>query len=320
MQGCPITMQKWKQSERSRQVDILLFDQFSNHCLANAVEPLRAANTLSRKPLYRWRFLSIDGMPVVSSSGLPVVPEIALPRSEGGDYLAVMPSYDFRKHASAANLRALQVAAQRRYQALVGMDTGSWLLAAAGLLDRRRATIHWDELDAMAEAFPEVEVRPDRFIVDGNRLSCGGVTTSFELILHLIREQHGPMLSLEVAALFMHGTSDPPLKSFATADAAIHAAVALMRRNIEAPLTIPQIAAEMGLGRKGLEALFRAQVGTTPQLLYKTLRLREARRLATHTKQSIPEIATRCGYADASAMSRAFRQEFGCTPSSLRNG
>ncbi len=311
-------MQNWKESDRTRQFDVLLFDRFSNHCLANAIEPLRAANHLSRKPLYRWRFFGIDGQPVLSSSGLPVMPESTLSRAEGGDYLIVMPSYEFRAHARADTLLALRAAA-RRYLALIGMDTGSWLLAAAGLLDGRRATIHWDELAALAETFPEVEVTDDRFVIDANRLSCGGVTTAFDLILHLIREQHGPMLALEVAAMFMHGTRETPWEYRRSKSAVIHAAVSLMRQNIELPLSIPAIAARMGISRKRLESLFQAETGTAPQTIYKSIRLREARRLVAHTGHSIAEIATRSGYADPAAMTRAFRAEFGTTPTALRS-
>lgn len=317
MQDWPMVMQSWNEKDPAWQVDVLLFDHFSNHCLANAIEPLRAANTLSRKSLYRWRFLGIDGAPVQSSSGLPVTPEAALRHVDGGDCLIVMPSYGFRAHASVACLHALRAAA-RRYGMLVGMDTGAWLLAAAGLLDGRRATIHWDEIGTLAETFPEVEVISDRFTIDGNRLCCGGVTTAFDLILHLIGEQHGSMLALEVAALFMHGTREHASQYRATPDAAVHAVVSLMRRNIEAPLPIPEIAARAGLSRKRLETLFRDRLRMTPQTVYRAIRLREARRLAEYSRQSISEIASRCGYDDATAMTRAFRSEFGCTPTSLR--
>ena len=320
MQGCPDIMQSWKPDERTRQIDVLLFDRFSNLCLANAVEPLRATNSISRRPLYRWRFLGIEAAPVTSSSGLPVMPESALRNSEGGDYLIVMPSYDFRSHANIATTRALRAAARGRYPTLIGMDTGSWLLATAGLLDGRRATIHWDEYDSLAETFPEVQVLRDRFVIDGNRLSCGGVTTALDLILHLIREHHGAMLSLEVAAMFMHGIREPPWNFRMTPDAAIHGAVSLMRRNIENPLPIPEIARRSAMDRKRLESLFSAETGCTPQVIYKKIRLREARRLLENTNQTIAEIATRCGYVNAASLARAFGGEFGRTPSSLRRG
>ncbi len=319
MQVPPIIMQIWKSSDATRTVGILLFDAFSNLCLANAVEPLRAANTLSGKRLYRWSFLSLEGSGVVSSSGLPVQPHAALGAEGGGDYLFVMPSYRFKEHATPDCHRGLR-AAQLRYDALVGMDMGSWLLASAGLLDGHKATIHWDELVHFAETFPNVDVTDDRFVRDGQFLSCGGVTTTFELVLNLIEQHHGPMLALEVSALFMFGEKaswfDASLK--ATRPHKLRMAAALMRRNIETPKPIPDIADRIGLTPKALSRVCHEAYGFGPARLYQAIRLREARRLCLNTGFSIEEISARCGYTNASALTRAFRQEFGMPPRDLR--
>jgi hypothetical protein len=103
-------MQNSRTSAPCRTVGVLLFDRFSNHCLANAIEPLRAANTFAGRTLYRWSFLSLDGAQVTSSSGLPVQPETTLARHPGGDYLFLMPSYGFRDQAGPATARALRSA------------------------------------------------------------------------------------------------------------------------------------------------------------------------------------------------------------------
>ncbi|MGI1663721.1 GlxA family transcriptional regulator [Palleronia sp. KMU-117] len=307
----------------TREIGVLLFDRFSNLCLANAVEPLRAANTLSGRGLYRWQFLSIDGAGVVSSSGLPVQPDAPLSRHPGGDYLFVMPSYGFRRHSTAPTLRALRAAA-RRFRVVVGMDTGAWLLAAAGLLLGRRATIHWDEITPFAERFSDVDVRPDRYVIDGDRITCGGVTTTFDLILDLIEAQHGAMLRLDVASLFLH--SDRPLARRADQGQGRHApyapvvdaALSVMRRTVETPLPVAAVAQATGVSQRALEAAFRRAFALTPQAVYRGLRLREARRLAEGTPMSVAEIAARCGYADPSALTRAFRAEFGASPRDLR--
>ena len=303
---------------RCRDVGVLLFDRFSNHCLANAVEPLRAANTFAGRTLYRWTYLSVDGARVTSSSGLPVEPHTTLARHPGGDFLFVMPSYGFREQAHPATLRALRSAAGR-FGTLVGLDTGAWLLAAAGLLAGRRATIHWDELTAMAERFPDVEVEDARYVIDGDRMTCGGVTTAFDLVLAMIEAHHGPMLRLEVAALFQPGEVVPRAHRLRpTPRGAVDAAVAAMRRNIETPLPLGQIAASAGLTQRALEAAFRNALGQAPQAVYRGLRLRHGRRLVLETAMSVAEIAARCGYADASAMTRAFRAEFGVSPRQMR--
>jgi transcriptional regulator GlxA family with amidase domain len=93
-----------------------------------------------------------------------------------------------------------------------------------------------------------------------------------------------------------------------------------MRRTVETPLPIAAVAQAAGLSQRALEAAFRDSLGLSPQSVYRSLRLREARRLAEGTAMSVAEIAGRCGYADPSAMTRAFRQEFGRSPRDLRRG
>lgn len=313
----PAIMQQRPAPQICQQVDVLLFDQFSNHCLANAIEPLRAANGFAGKALYRWSFLGIKTLPVVSSSGLPVMPSETLSRSAGGACLIVMPSYHFQRHTDPATLRALRAAAGR-YDRVIGMDTGAWLLAAAGLLDGRRATIHWDELGNFAEAFPEVDVVADRFVIDKDRACCGGATTAFDLILHLIRDRHGPMLTLEVASMFIYAQGGRLDEKRYDDDELVHAAVSLMRQAVEVPVPVPALAATLGVSRKQLEARFRHYTNATPQGVYRLIRLREAKRMAGTGALSIGEIATRCGYANAAAMTRAFKREFDEVPSAYR--
>lgn len=307
------------QNTKPQDVGILLFPSFSMHCLANAVEPLRAANQLSGRALYRWQYLSLDGAEVVSSSGLPVRPATKLGADEGGDMLLLMPSYGYRGFCGPAMSRGLRSAAAR-FDTIIGLDCGAWLMADAGLLDRRRATIHWDERTAFAESFPEVEVLDERHVIDGDRITCGGASTSFELMLDLIQRDHGAMLRVEVGALFMlgaHAAASPPVTQ-QSGIARIDRAVAVMRRHIEEPLPMEQVAEAVGMGARRMESVFRDGLGVSPRAVYKSLRLAEARRLLLQSGYSIAEIAGRCGYKDASAMSRAFRAEFGLSPSEVR--
>ncbi len=301
-----------------QKVGVLLFERFSNHCLANAVEPLRAANTLARKEIYTWQFLSLSGGPVASSSGLQVSPHSRLGAEGAGDILFVMPSYGYLEHVTPATARGLR-AASKRYKALAGFDTGSWLLADAGLLEKRKATIHWEELPAFQERFPEVEALRERIVIDGNRLSSSGASAAFDLVLRLISERHGEALALDVATLFMQadltGGSVRPERKYSRS---VARALALMQENLEEPLAMPVLARRLGRTQRTVEGRFKAELGATPRMVYKRLRLGLARKLAEETELSISEIAVRTGYADASAMTRAFGQEFGISPTSLR--
>ncbi len=299
--------------------NLLLFDGFSNHCLANLVEPLRAANTLAGQQLYAWRFYSLDGAPVQSSSGLRVSPHGAL-GGETGDVLVVMPSYGYLDLAVPDTLRALRRAATRHTR-LAGLDTGPWLLARAGLLDDCRATLHWDEFSRFEEAFPTIDAVQERFVIDGSRITCSGAMAAYDLAAALILEDHGPLLSMEVAHLLMNRSAPRayalPMNS---GDALVNRVLAVMQDTLEAPMLIRDIARALGCSQKKIETRVQAELGTTPQALYRRLRLNLARKLAAETQQSVAEIASRCGYENASAMTRAFRAEFGQTPTAFRNG
>lgn len=313
-------MQDWiASSQETQTVAILLLPRFSNHCLANAVEPLRAANEILMREAYRWRFVTLDGGEVVSSSGLPVVPHGKLRDEPGGTFLFVMSSYDFTKHATAATSRALAAAA-RRFEVVAGLDTGAWLMAQAGLLEAHTATIHWAELTGFSEAYPEVDSVPQRYVIDGNRMTCGGAMATFDFVLDLIRRTHGSALGLEVSAFFMHQSTDAPLaRIFRTrASPLVERGLALMSAHLETPLPIGEVAKRGHATHRTLARAFQAELGASPAAVYKRLRLAAARRYAQQSSYSIAEIAVRCGYANAAAMTRAFVQEYGRPPSTFR--
>ena len=299
-------------SATTLQISILLFDRFSNHCLANVLEPLRAANDLSGHQVFDWNIVVLAGQGVHSSSGLRLEADAQLADMRG-DILMVMPSYGFLTHANVTSSRALRAAA-RRFDTLAGLDTGSWLLAQAGLLDGHRATIHWDELDRFSERFSEVDVQKEAVIYDRNRITCGGASTAFTLAMQLIEKQQGAALRLRVENLFSGAYAQRPDRRGGISARA----VALMRTNIEEPLPIAQLAQQLGRSQKHLERQTLARLGAAPQVIYRRIRLERARGLALETSISVAEIAVRCGYQDASAMTRAFRSEYGTTPQALR--
>ena len=311
-------MQKWlTHTTTTQQIDVLLFDAFSALCLANTVEPLRAANEFAGRAVYAWRFLTLDGTPAVSSSGMEVRAHGKLSDCSG-DILIAMPSYDFLRHATVATSRALR-AADRRYQVLAGFDTGAWVLATAGLLDDRRATIHWEELSRFTETFPDVHAERVRHVLDGNRITCSGALAAFETILDLIGHQQGQALRLEVATLFMSPEATGDQGTLMGRSKSVARAIAVMQANLEHPLPIGAIARQTGRTQKDLETRMRSEMGATPQTIYRRLRLIQARKLVLETDLSVAEIALRSGYEDPSALTRAFRTEFGVTPRSLRS-
>ncbi|WP_289041577.1 helix-turn-helix domain-containing protein [uncultured Aliiroseovarius sp.] len=314
-------MQYWSKSTRqTRKIGFLLFDRFSNMALANLLEPLRATNTLLGRQAFEWQICTPDNGVVHSSSGLPVMPTTRLGDLGRGDYLCAVSSYGHRSLATPATAKTLR-ALSDRFDTMVGVDTGAWLLAAAGLLDGHRATIHFDLQDAFGERFPMIDVERARWVRDGSRITCSGGMAAFELTCDLIGADHGAALLLEITRLFMSDSATAPqAMARVRGDRRVDACLREMEANIEAPIPLPVLARQVGCRQRDLEQRFQKHFGATPQKVYRRLRLNAARRMLESGGLSIAEVALRAGYGDASAFSRAFRTEFGLTPRDVARG
>lgn len=312
-------MQKWTiPAESSVSICFLLFDRFSNICLANCLEPLRAANTLAGRQVYNWQFLTPDGLSAASSSRLQILPDAALKDMAQCDYLCVVASYDYLKHDTATLRQALRQAAQK-CKTLVGLDSGPWLMASAGLLDGKRATVHWEMLDLFSERFLTTDTTRQRVVYDGNRVTCAGAMAAFDLTRQMIQSHLGNAIALDVDAMLMHdeGLGMKDARRPNSGHNPVQRAIAEMHKNIERPLPLSDIARLAACPLKTLSRRFQASLGTSPGQVYRHIRLSEARQLIESTSLSISEIALRCGYESPAALSRAFRLRFGVAPTAL---
>lgn len=320
-------------SNATRRIGFLLLPGFSNLCLANAVEPLRAANELSGWPCYRHRLVSLDGASVSSSSGIEVKVDGALDDALEGafegagrlDAFFVISSYDYRDFATPALKAALHRMAGRSTW-LGGLDTGPWLLASAALLDGRRATIHWQEQARLREDFPEVEVTGDRYVVDRGRITAGGATTVLDLMLSLLRRDVGEVLALDVMRLFVYDEERPAEGQqrgllhapFAARAPIVAAAIAAMEQRVETPAPLPEIAAAAGCSQRKLERAFDRALGVTPRRYYDYLRLSAARRMLLDDGRTVAQAAEATGFGSASSFARAYRRLFGQSPRQVK--
>lgn len=299
----------------------LLFDGFSNMVLASAIEPLRAARDLSGKRLFSWQICSLDGGSVTSSSRLTLAVDLPLDRVGATDALILLSGYGMRELLAGDGIRAVLRKA-RGLPVLGGLDTGAWLLARMGLLAGRRAAIHWMEREALAEAFPEITVVPDPYVVDGNIVTCGGAQSVLSWSLDLIGAQGDEALRFDVANMFgrvMGRGTDPvewQLPSRMTDRAlppALQRAIAAMRETAEAPLPLPRIALRAALSARSMDRLFHAHLGLSAGGYYRQIRLSHARALALETKLTLQELAQRTGFSSAATLARAYRRQFGET-------
>ena len=300
------------------QSKILLFDGFSNLCLANTIEPLRAANNVLGQACYEWDILSMTGGPVRSSSGLSIQPDGQYEGQSHGHRLFLISSYGYDRLYSPKLREYLR---QHFYKGseIYGLDTAAWLLAEAGCLNGKSATIHWDVLSRFEETFLEINVENRPYVRDQNLISCGGAMSAFDLMLSQISKDWGAEVRFDVESLFKRSHSVRFEKPDILSDLAItRKAIAIMHENLEVPLNITDLAVLLDCHPKALERAFKREMGLPTGRIYKRLRLNSIRDLVENTDAKLVDVAVRTGYKSASAMTRAFVSEFGYTPSEIR--
>lgn len=306
-------------------VTMLVFSGASIMCVASAIDPLRAANRIAGETLFDFRLVSVTGEPAITTCGLPVAVSGAFDPDEASDVIVVIAGFGTQGYATSKLLGALRRAA-RNVRAVGGVEAGTWLVARAGLLEGRAATTHWEDMEDFSTAFPEIDVRPDRYIIDGPVFTCGGAAPTFDLMLHLVRSRLGMAVALDVASVFIYdqsraATDAQPLVSLGRLDGydpRLAQAIRLMEAHIDQPLTVAAIAKRSGVTSRTLENIFNTSIGETPGAYYLRLRLSAARRLVIDTKISMAEVAERTGFSSAAAFSRSFSRAFGTPPARMR--
>ncbi len=303
------------------QIGFFLVPKFSMMAFSSAVEPLRVANLISGRELFRWRVFSRDGQPVEASNGMAVLAEGSIADSPRLSTLFVCASHEplaSIDRALGAWFRRLAVAGTT----LGALDTGAWLLAQAGLLDGYRATVHWEWRDAFAEDFPEVDCRTSLFETDRGRLTCAGGTAALDMMLHLIGLRFGHSLAVDISEQFIHERIRPAEDAqrmalgsrLGVTDPKLEAVITAMEENLEEPLKSYELAGIAGVSERQLERLFRRALGCTPTRYYLDLRLRRARILLGQTRMPVMEVALACGFATPAHFSRAYKGHFGHAP------
>ncbi|MBB4567269.1 GlxA family transcriptional regulator [Rhizobium leucaenae] len=305
-------------------IDLLVLPETNLILIASVIEPLRGANRISGAEIYRWRLFTPDGSPVETTSHIPVPASGAFKPTDSAP-LFVLASYNWRR--SATQVLKMQISQAARYRSMVaGIESGSWLLAEASLLDNVSAAVHWEDFDDFALAYPQVRAVKDRFVIDGKRITTAGSLPTVDLMLEIIRRRQGYSLALEVSRLFIYEPANtqsavelsPSTAGLRMRDPRVAQAVRLMEENIEQPLILTRLARRIGLSARHLQALFQESIGAPPHVHYLALRLNAARRKVIETKESFAEIAAATGFNSASAFSRSYRASFSESPSGTR--
>ena len=308
-------------------VGFLLIPGFALMSYAGAVEPLRAANQLSGKTLYKWWNAAPADKPALASNGAAVMPDFKFGADVGSlDMMLVCAGGNpatFNDRRTFAWLKKLAA----RGITLGGISGGPFILAKAGLLAGRRCTVHWEHVPALQEAFPDVQLTRSLFEFDGDRVTCSGGVAGLDMMVALITRDHGYELAAAVSDWLLHthvregaGPQRMDLRfRLGVSDAKLLKALKVMEAHIETPLPRERLADLAGVSLRQLERSFQSELGRGVHEHYLVLRLGRSRQLLRETSLSILEVALAAGFASASQFSRAFRRSFGSTPREARD-
>ncbi len=306
-------------------VGFLLIPNFSMLAFASAIEPLRAANRMSGERLFDWVIASLDGEICPASNQVQVNIDGGPDMLKECRLVFVCAGLDVKSYTDTTTLNIIRKL--DRNGAIIGaICTGTYMMAAAGLLDEQRCTIHWENIDGLAEEFPLLEITNELFEIDDTRITCSGGTASLDMILYMISQVHGQSLAAQVSDQFIHDRIRDPsdrqrmeLRSrLGVSHPKLLAVVGFMEQGLEEPLSQTELARKANLSTRQLERLFRKYLSTTPTRYYLNLRLARARHLLRQTSMSILSIALACGFVSASHFSKCYREVYGRTPRAER--
>jgi transcriptional regulator GlxA family with amidase domain len=286
------------------------------------IDPFRAANYLEGKTQFRWT-ISAERETCLASNGSSLATRLLDDvAGEAFDIVVVSCSWTPEAVATPHLLASLRKWA-RRGSVMGSIDTGAFVLAEAGLLTGRRATVHYEHIDAFKELYPSIEVTETLYVMDDKCFTCCGGLAAADVALRLIGQLRGDALANAAARYIFHPqlrTPDSPQNPANTEPLGntvpqnLRRAIALMEQHLENVISIVEMCEQIGLSQRQIDRLFRQHVGKSPVLYYRDIRLDRARGLLTQTAMLVSEVALASGFASAVHFSRAYKQRFGFSP------
>jgi transcriptional regulator GlxA family with amidase domain len=310
-------------------IGVILSPRFTLTAFAGFVDALRLAadqTDWSRPIDCSWAVLGDEAVPIAASCGALLHPWAPMEDPRAYNYIAVVGGLlHGGQKVSPGTYSFLRKAARARVP-LIGLCTGSFILARAGLLDGYEACVHWVVRDEFAAEFPTLRFQTHRmFVVDRDRLTCAGGTSVVHLAAHLIEKHCSRAQALKC---LRHLIEEAPLPSNAwqpeeiitkqAQDSLVRQAMLLIEQDLTNSEHLGGLPRLLGISMRQLERRFIADVGIAPRDYRQRLRLSRAKWMIEHTDRSVTEIALDCGFSDCSHFSRVFKSQFETQPSHAR--
>jgi len=315
-----------------RSIVFFLVPNFSMIAFATAIEPLRIANRMLGFEAYRWRLASADGKPVMASSDIEIAANTSLDDERRNLIGENRPSMVFvcsgvhvENYQNKSALAWLRESYNRGIS-VGGLCTGAHILASAGLLSGKRCAIHWENLPGFSETFPKAEVYADLFEIDSNLYTCAGGTAALDMMLKLIGDDFDENLVNSICEQALtdrvrkpHDRQRLPLRArLGVQNSKVLSIIEMMEGCLTEPLSLLDVAGNVGLSRRQIERLFRQEMGRSPARYYLEIRLDRARHLLIQSSMPVVEVAVACGFVSASHFSKCYRELYGRSPQQER--
>ena len=283
------------------------------------------AQIFGREPdLYEWAVCAPEPGPVATENGFDVLVPHGLGALAEADTIVVPGIGDRAWPLPPAPVDDLRAAAEGGAR-VASICTGAFVLAAAGLLDGRRATTHWRYAALLTREFPAVEVDPDVLYVDeGDVLSSAGVAAGIDLCLHIVRKDHGAKVAnriarrIVVAAHRDGGQAQFVERPLPAPDGGLAATRAWMEERLDEQLTVEDMARHAACSPRSFARRFRAETGTTPLQWLIGRRVAEAQRLLEGSELPVEQVASRAGFGTAAALRQHFGRALSTSPTAYR--
>lgn len=314
----------------SRRVEFVVFDCGNLLDIAGPLQVLTSCNELltsqGKDVAYVPQIVSASPGMVRTSSGLGVAAEPLPGTTEPLDTLVICGGYGVHRAASDQTLVDWIGARALRARRVASVCTGAFLLAAAGLLDGRRAVTHWAHCEELADAYPGITVEADPiFIEDGKVWTSAGVTSGIDLMLALVERDLGRELALAVARQIVVYLKRPGGQAQFSAELEQQESADRfqqlhnwMKDNLNGDLSVATLAAQAGMSERSFNRRYKAATGATPARAVERIRIETAQRHLCGSDVSVKEIARRCGFGSEETMRRSFIRQVGTAPSEFR--
>jgi transcriptional regulator GlxA family with amidase domain len=310
-------------------VGFVLTPRFTLTAFAGFIDTLRLAadeGDRSRPIACEWEVLGDSRAPMSSSCGASVQASGAMEEPARFDYIVVVGGLLHGGQKVAPGTHAFLRAAARAGVGLVGLCTGSFVLARAGLLEGYVACVSWFHREDFENEFPGQRLVSNRmFVVDRDRMTCAGGTSVVHLAAHLVERHCGRAVASKSLRILIEDqplpADTPQPESVVTRkarDGLVRRAMLLIEQKLAQRESLAELAAALGISTRQLERRFAADVGITPRQYRLHLRLARAKWRIEHTELSLTSVGFECGFGDCSHFSRAFTSHYNARPSSLR--